>query len=123
MSVKKAFNTAEILHSLPYEAITAVLDKTTTGTVTENGRKILKAGTLLAGDKASIFADGTKKVKKAADAATYIDGVLLYDADITDADATVAVVYRGTLNESKVNGGTVADTVKAKLPHIQFVKR
>ena len=121
MSKKTLNTTAEILHNLPYEAISATLDKTTTGTVVENGRKVLKAGAILAGDGASIFADRTKKVKK-TDGANHVDGVLLYDADVTDGDAAVAVVYRGTLREDKVNGGTVADAVKAKMAHIQFVK-
>lgn len=119
MKTKKLFGQAEILHNLPYEAISATLDKATAGVVVENGRKILKAGAILAGDEASIFADRTKKVKQSTTAA---DGILLYDADVTDGDASVAVVYRGTLREDKVNGGTVPEAIKGKLPHVQFVK-
>lgn len=123
MKSTKLFANAEILHNLPYEAISATLDKGTTGTVTENGRKILKAGALLAGDAKSIFEDRSKKVKKLTNdaSAAYVDGVLLYDADVTDGDAHVSLVYRGTLGEDKVNGGTVDANVKAKLPHIHFV--
>lgn len=121
---KTFFGNAEILHNTPYEAISVLVDKTTTGTVTENGRKVLKAGAILSGDGASIFDDRTKKVKAEANAAeaTYIDGVLLYDVDVTDKDAVASLVYRGTLREDKVNGGTVDANVEAKLPHIQFVK-
>lgn len=64
MSTKKLFGNAEILHNLPYEAISVTVDKSTTGTVDENARKILKAGTLLAGDGASIFADRSKRLKQ-----------------------------------------------------------
>lgn len=122
MKTTKLFNVAEILHNESYEALTVVVDKTTTGVVEESHRKILKAGTLLAGDGKSVFDDNTKKAKAVADTATNIDGVLLYDVDVTDADATAALVYRGTLREEKVNGGTVKAEAKAKLPHIQFVK-
>lgn len=121
---KTFFGNAEILHNTPYEAISVLVDKTTTGTVVENGRKVLKAGAILSGDGASIFEDRTKKVKVEANTteAAYVDGILLYDVDVTDKDAVAALVYRGTLREDKVNGGTVDANVKAKLPHIQFVK-
>ena len=119
MSTKKLFGNAEILHNSPYEAISVTVDKSTTGTVDENARKILKAGTLLAGDGASIFADRSKKVKANTEAP---DGVLLYDVDITEGDATASLVYRGTLREDKVNGGTVPEGAKTALKHIQFVK-
>jgi len=121
---KTFFGNAEILHNTPYEAISVLVDKTTTGTVVENGRKVLKAGAILSGDGASIFEDRTKKVKVEANTteAAYVDGILLYDVDVTDKDDVAALVYRGTLREDKVNGGTVDANVKAKLPHIQFVK-
>ena len=102
MPTKKLFGNAEILHNLPYEAISVTVDKTTTGTVTENARTILKAGTLIAGDGTSIFDDRTKKVK--------------------EEDAVASLVYRGTLREDKVNGGTVPEGAKTALKHIQFVK-
>lgn len=119
MAEKTLFGVAEILHNMACEAISVTIDKETTGTVIENGRKILKAGTLLAGDGASIFENRSKKVKANA---TAPDGVLLYDADVTEGDAVASLVYRGTLRADKVNGGTVSDAIKGKLPHIQFVK-
>lgn len=119
MGQKTIFGVAEILHNSSYEAISVTVDKTTAGTVTENGRKILKAGTLIAGDGASIFADRTKKVKANA---TNPDGVLLYDVDVTDTNSAASLVYRGTLREDKVNGGTVPEGAKNALKHIQFVK-
>ena len=48
---------AEILHNTPYEAISVLVDKTTTGTVVENGRTVLKAGAILSGVGGSIFED------------------------------------------------------------------
>ena len=121
---KTFFGNTEILHNTPYEAISVLVDKTTTGTVTENGRTVLKAGAILSGDGASIFADRTKKVKVETNPseATYVDGILLYDVDVTEKDAVASLVYRGTLREDKIGSGTVDANVKAKLPHIQFVK-
>ena len=121
---KTFFGNTEILHNTPYEAISVLVDKKTTGTVTENGRTVLKAGAILSGDGASIFADRTKKVKVEINPseATYVDGILLYDVDVTEKDAVASLVYRGTLREDKIGSGTVDANVKAKLPHIQFVK-
>lgn len=120
MKTTTIFNKTEILHNLEYEAISVTVDKETTGTVTENGRKLLKAGTLLAGDGKSIFEDRTKKVKKLTNDATaqYVDGVALHDVDLTDGDSVVACVLR----EDKCNGGTVDANVKSKLNLIKFVK-
>lgn len=119
MSTKKVFNTSEILHNLPFEAFSVTVDKKTTGTVTENARKILKAGALIAGDGGSVFDDRNKKAKVNA---TAPDGILLYDVDLTEGDAAAALVYRGTVQENKVNGGTVSTEAKTALKHIQFVK-
>ena len=86
---KTFFGNAEILHNTPYEAISVLVDKTTTGTVTENGRKVLKAGAILSGDGASIFDDRTKKVKVETNPseANYVDGILLSDVDVTAKEA------------------------------------
>ena len=125
MRTRKIFNEKEILHNLDYEAISVTVDKTTTGTVDEGGRKILKAGTFLAGDGKSIFEDRTKKVKKLTNdaAATYVDGVALHDVDLTDGDAVVACVFKDTLREDKCNNGAAVEgKVKEKLNLIKFVK-
>lgn len=121
---KTLFNNAEILHNTPYEAISVLVDKTTTGTVVESGRTILKAGAILSGVGGSIFEDRTKKVKVETkpSEATYVDGILLYDVDVTEKDAVASLVYRGTLREDKIGSGTVDANVKSKLSHIQFVK-
>ncbi|MBF0714499.1 hypothetical protein HZY83_07400 [Gemella sp. GH3] len=114
----------EILHNLDFEAISVTVDKSTTGTEIINGKKVLKAGTLISGDGASIFDDRTKKVKKLTNEATaeYVDGVLLYDVDLSDGDGVGTCVYKGTLREDKVNGGSVDNNAKLKLSHIKFVK-
>ena len=121
---KTFFGNTEVLHNTPYEAISVLVDKTTTGTVVENGRTILKAGAILSGVGGSIFEDRTKKVKVETNPseAAYVDGILLYDVDVTEKDAVASLVYRGTLREDKIGTGTVDANVKNKLSHIQFVK-
>lgn len=114
----KVQTSQEILHNLPYEAISVTVDATTEGTEIVNGRKLLKAGTVLYGDGGSIFEDRTRKVKKAA-ANTAADGILLYDVDLTDGDAAVALVYRGTVRSDRVVGYT--SELDSALPQIKFV--
>ncbi|CRH93182.1 Uncharacterised protein [Chlamydia trachomatis] len=110
----------EILHNLPYEAISVTVDKTTEGTILEDGKKILKAGTIVAGDGASIFDDRTKKVKKVTSGASKADGITLHDVDLTKGNAVVALVYAGTVRSDRV--AEFAEETKAALPRIQFVK-
>lgn len=124
MATRKLGTQKEILHNLPYESISVTVDATTKGAKTVNGRKILHAGTILAGADASIFGDRTQKVKQVETPASaeIVDGILLHDVDITDGDATAALVFRGTIREDKIGNGTVDANIKTKLPHIVFVK-
>ncbi|MBS4462824.1 MULTISPECIES: hypothetical protein [unclassified Facklamia] len=114
----------EILHNLPFEALSVTVDKSTTGTKTINGRKMLLAGTIVAGDGVSVFENRAKKVKTVTTPATAerIDGILLHDVDVTEGDATASMVFRGTVREDKIGNGTVDANVKTKLPHIVFIK-
>lgn len=110
-----------ILHNLPYESISVMVSKETTGTTPVNGRTILPAGTILAGVDGSVFDDETHKrlaVKATGEAVP--DGITLNDVDVTEKDATVAMVFRGTVYADKIID--YADTVKAQLPDIKFVK-
>ncbi|EKB54468.1 hypothetical protein [Facklamia hominis] len=116
--MKLNFTSKEILHNLPYTALTVTVDKTTTGTVDEKGRKILPAGTVVFGDGASVFKDRTKKVKKST--GEEADGIILHDVDVTDGDKEVAMVYQGTVRSDRVID--YADTIDKALPQIKFIK-
>ncbi|CCW39622.1 hypothetical protein [Streptococcus agalactiae] len=113
----------EILHNLPYEAISVTLD------ASKFGNGLASAGTVLAGDGASVFKDRTKKVKPVQNgevkSEANIDGILLTDVDLSKGDATGALVYRGTVNSDKLVDTNLAkdpSTLTTKLPHIVFVK-
>ena len=85
------------------------LAKNFAGAVTENGRKVVKAGTPLSGD---LTARGTAFVA-AADGSTGSAGdgkpavgVLLHDVDVTDADANATLLIWGFVNLSRVDSTT-----------------
>lgn len=111
----------EILHNLDYEAISATIAADTAGTITENGRKILPAGTLVIGAEGSIFDDRRQLATQTDGAVGGVDGITLYDVDVTDEPAEVAVVYDGTVwaNEVQVE---VTEVIRTALPRITFVQ-
>lgn len=113
------FTKKEILHNFPYEGLSVTVDKTTTGTETVDGRKILRAGTILVGAGGSNLKDRKRKVKKATDE-TAADGILLHDVDVTDEDAVVSMIIKGTVRADRVAGYT--DALDALLPNITFIK-
>ena len=90
-----------------------------TGVSEENGRKLIKAGTPVAGDLQNrqtpftVAADGTGAV-----------GVILHDVDVTKGTANSQVVIFGFIDVSKLDDSVVPMVTAAadKLKMIQFVK-
>lgn len=80
------------------------LAKNFAGAVTENGRKIVKAGTPLSGD---LTARGTAFVA-AADTTAPAVGILLHDVDVTDDAANATLLIWGFVNLSRVDSTTAA---------------
>lgn len=122
----KLFASKNILHNMPYEAISVTVKQGATGTEVIDGRNILKAGALLVGDGGSAFDDRELLVTTTdgvagEDGSASVDGILLNDVDVTDKDAVAAMVYRGTVREELVNGGEVSEAVKDALHLIKFV--
>lgn len=72
------------------------------GAVTENGRKIVKAGTPLTGD---LTARGTNFTAAGADDAV---GILLHDVDVTDSDANCSLLIWGFVNLDRIDTTTAA---------------
>lgn len=77
------------------------LAKNFAGAVTENGRKVVKAGTPLTGDLTNRSAAFTA----AGDTAV---GILLHDVDVTDADANASLLIWGFVNLDRVDTTTAA---------------
>lgn len=116
MSTTKIFDTSNIVRSLPYKAVAATVDKAYAGVLVD-GKKYIKAGTLVAGKDGSIFDDRTKTVEENK---TAPEGIVLCDVDLTIENA-VSVLYAGEVYKNKVNGGEVDDAVKKALPLVKFI--
>ncbi|VHB89350.1 structural protein [Streptococcus pyogenes] len=123
MNKRKVTTSKEILHNLDYEAISVTLDSN------KIGKKVVPAGTILAGKDKSIFEDRKQKVETVTNEEVstkeYVDGILLTDVDLTNGDAAGSCVYRGTVNADKLADATLAKDftpLEKKLPHIVFVK-
>lgn len=88
--------------------------------VTENGRKIVKAGTPLAG---SLEARNTA-FTVAADA-TNVQGILLHDVDVTEGNGNGTLLIFGFVNPDRIDATTKAlltTEVKAAIPQVKFIK-
>lgn len=72
------------------------------GAVTENGRKIVKAGTPLTGDLTVRSTNFTAAGNSDA------VGVLLHDVDVTDADANCSLLIWGFVNLDRIDTTTAA---------------
>ncbi|HER5561442.1 TPA: head decoration protein [Streptococcus pyogenes] len=123
MNKRKVTTSKEILHNLDYEAISVTLGSD------EIGKKVVPAGTVLAGVSESVFKDRKQKVKTVTNgevsSKNNICGILLTDVDLTNGDAVGSCVYRGTINADKLADTTLASdfsSLVGKLPHIVFVK-
>lgn len=89
------------------------LAKNFSGAVTENGRKIVKAGYPLSGDltaRGTAFvaaASNTAETGQSSNAKPAI-GILLHDVDVTDADANATLLIWGFVNINRVDSTTAA---------------
>ena len=90
------------------------LAKNFAGAVTENGRKIVKAGTPLNGD---LTTRGTAFVA-AKDTSNPAVGILLHDVDVTDADANATLLIWGFVNLSRVDSTTAALITQTRITEL-----
>lgn len=101
--IKKTIGAApvQILFNVEHQmSVSVVVDDA--AAVTENGRKIVKAGTPLAGD---LTARGTAFAKATGSNAV---GVLLHDVDVTYGDGNGALLIWGFVDLNKVDSTTAA---------------
>lgn len=121
---------AQILFNVQNQvSVPVIVDKDIASVVTENGRKILKAGTPLAGDltnRATAFtaaADGSGEPVVGAKPAV---GILLHDVDVTDSNGNGSLLIWGFVNLNRMTAATAAlvtATRKAELDgKVYFLK-
>lgn len=101
--IKKTIGAApvQILFNVEHQmSVSVVVDDA--AAVTENGRKIVKAGTPLAGD---LTARGTAFAKATGSNAV---GVLLHDVDVTEGDGNGTLLIWGFVDLNKVDSTTAS---------------
>lgn len=108
----------QILFNVEHQVSVGILCANTGVTADANGKKILKAGTPMAG---SLTARGTAYTKANDNTAV---GVLLHDVDVTNGNANGTLLIFGFVNTSRIDSTTVAlitEGVKTALPMIKFL--
>lgn len=105
---------SQILFNVQNQMSVGVIVDKAVGTVGEDGRKIVKAGTPLNGD---LTACGTAFVA-AKDTSNPAVGVLLHDVDVTDGDANGTLLIWGFVNLNRMDSttaGLITATRKTEL--------
>ena len=103
------------------------LAKNFAGAVTENGRKIVKAGTPLSGDltaRETAFVKA-KDATAAGNDGKAATGVLLHDVDVTNGDNNGTLLIWGFVDLNKLDTTTAAlitATRKSEMKNITFLK-
>lgn len=114
-------NRNQLLFVVEHQVSMSVVVDETAFTVTENGRKIAKAGTPVTG---SLDARGTAFTPAVtATNASNAVGILLHDVDVTDGDNNGTLLLHGFVNTNRIDATTKAKItaeVKKALPLIVF---
>lgn len=88
----------QILYNVQHQVSVSIkIGKNFAGAVTENGRKIVKAGTPLTGDLTN------RAVAFTAAGDNNAKGVLLHDVDVTEQDANATLLIWGFVNLNRVD--------------------
>lgn len=126
--VKKSsyVSTNQILFNTdPFVAVSIIVDDALGVTDPATGRKLVKAGTPLAGDltkRETAFV----AVNEASDSvASDAKGILLHDVDVTAGDANGTLLIFGFVNVDRIDATTMAkndEYVKKALNGIYFLK-
>lgn len=103
IKTEKAGGPVQILFNVQNQMSVGIkVNKGVTPVVTENNRKIIKAGTPLTGD----LTDRTTAFTKAGEDDAV--GVLLHDVDVTDTDANGTLLIWGFVNLDRLDSATEA---------------
>lgn len=114
-------NRNQLLFAVEHQVSMSVVVDETAFTVTENGRKIAKAGTPVTGslDARGIAFTPAVTASNASNAV----GILLHDVDVTDGDNNGTLLLHGFVNTNRIDATTKAKItaeVKKALPLIVF---
>lgn len=99
----------QILYNVPNQMAVPILVDSTMASVTVDGRKVVKAGTPLAGDLLN-----RDTPFKAPDKDSAAVGVLLHDVDITNGNANGSLLIWGFVNLNRLDAATQTLATGAK---------
>lgn len=105
----------------PHLAFSIAVQVSNTGVSTNaNGRKIIPAGTPVGGTTSALSTrNAVLSVTNSSSTGANSQGVLWYDVDVTDGNATATLIVGGYIDESKCP--TIDASVKTALTHIVFI--
>lgn len=116
-------NTNQILFAVEHQVSMGVVVSKELG-VAEGTKKVVKAGTPLAGNLDARTTAFTAATAGSSSEASNAVGVLLHDVDVTTRDANGTLLLFGFVNTNRIDAKTKAkltETVKAAMPMIKFV--
>lgn len=116
-------NTNQILFAVEHQVSMGVVVNKELG-VAEGTKKVVKAGTPLAGDLDARTTAFTAATAGSSTEASDAVGVLLHDVDVTTGDANGTLLLFGFVNTNRIDATTkekLTDTVKKAMPMIKFV--
>ena len=119
--------TPKTILSAPELAYTLPIKIANTGVSADSdGRKILKAGTPIAGDLTAAFKKATETAgSSSAAASTNAIGLLLHDVDVTNGTENGTILVSGAVDIAKIDATTAAlytTATKSALNKIIFMK-
>lgn len=109
----------------PFVAVSIIVDDTLGVTDPATGRKLVKAGTPLAGDLTKRETAFGAVHEASASVASDAKGILLHDVDVTTGDANGTLLIFGFVNVDRIDATVMAkndEYVKEALKGIYFLK-
>lgn len=119
-------STNQILFNIdPFVAVSIIVDGALGVTDQATGRKLVKAGTPLAGDLTKRETAFVAVNDASASVASNAKGILLHDVDVTTGDANGTLLIFGFVNVDRIDATVMAknnEYVKEALKGIYFLK-
>ena len=117
-------NKNQILFAVEHQVSMSIVVDDANITAGSNGKKIVKAGTPLAGSLDARTTAFTKASSSGTPSASNAVGILLHDVDVTAGENNGTLLIFGFVNTNRIDATTkalITAEVKAALPMIKFV--
>ena len=117
-------NKNQILFAVEHQASMSIVVDDANITAGSNGKKIVKAGTPLAGSLDARTTAFTKASSSGSPSVSNAVGILLHDVDVTTGENNGTLLIFGFVNTNRLDSTTkalITAEVKAALPMIKFV--